>query len=578
MSVEAPESVTLTPVGATSFDVSWVRPGGAHLDIEISYSFAVFVREAEDTKAQFTMVYQTKAEDGDELEYRMHDLKEGMAYEVYVQSFGIMGPGDESKKTKITMPMGAPCHPPQQLVVIDNTTTGFTLQWSPPALHNDGGPDPTIKGYKLFYDLEGSGDEFVEVEIPADTCSTKIEGLSPNGVYRIQVLAYNDAADGPESPILRFKLGESRESPVKSPEDGTFESISNRDATLPRAPKKGTDIASRKLEAGVGTLYTAPEALKEADDHFTQAADKLPVGRVTQALAALAVAPAATHSEPRAGPTITVADVLADSSSDATLPRQPRRSKDFHFGVKPQPTLYPGATDETETDTFVEREPLQVQMRPRGSRHRPRSSIERNSFMLVSRSKSIRGKKNAVRKTKERFVALKEEAEKEADATHRSIQEERDLGQVVLYTTSLSTIRQTYSDCQSLMKILYNRRIKVHVKDISMDKAYATELSERAGAGTPVPQLFVKGEPLGGHTDVFKMNERGELVLALEGCEQRPMEDCPCCAGTGFMLCTWCGGSMQSTPVSSKFEKDHRKTALKCTVCNENGLERCREC
>ena len=45
MSVEAPENVTLTPVGATSFDVSWVRPGGAHLDIEISYSFAVFVRE-----------------------------------------------------------------------------------------------------------------------------------------------------------------------------------------------------------------------------------------------------------------------------------------------------------------------------------------------------------------------------------------------------------------------------------------------------------------------------------------------------------------------------------------------------
>jgi len=267
------------------------------------------------------------------------------------------------------------------------------------------------------------------------------------------------------------------------------------------------------------------------------------------------------------------------SSSDATLPRPARtRSKDFHFGVKPKPTLYPGATDETETDVFVERESLQVQMRPRGSRHRPRSSVERNSFMLVSRSKSIRGKKNAVRKTKERFVALKEDAEKELDATHRSIQEERDLGQVVLYTTSLSTIRQTYSDCQSLMKILYNRRIKVHIKDISMDKQYATELTERAGSGTPVPQLFVKGEPLGGHTDVFKMNERGELVLALEGCEQRPMEDCPCCAGTGFMLCTWCGGSMQSTPVSSKFEKDHRKTALKCTVCNENGLERCREC
>lgn len=442
----------------------------------------------------------------------------------------------------------------------------MTLQWCPPALSDDSnaGPDPAITGYKLFYDLEGSGDEFVEVELPADTCSTKIEGLSPDGVYRIQVLAFNDAADGPESPILRFKLGESRESPSKLSEGGAPESISKREG--PTAAPKGSDIASRKLVAGVGTLYTAPEALKQADAAVPPPAGPTPA--------------ATTQAEPPAPPRVSLGGTTVFVSvTDEDAPTVNRRtSKDFHFGVKTGGSkLYPGATDETDVDAFVELETLQVRARPRGSRHRPKSSVDRNSWLLVSRSESIRGKKNAVRKTKQRFVELKENAEKEANATERAIQEERDLGQVVIYTTTISTVRETYSDCQNLMKILYNRRIKVHVKDISMDKTYATELAER-NPGSYVPQLYVKGELLGGHNDVFKMNERGELTLALEGCEQRPMEDCNMCAGTGFMLCTWCGGSMQSTPVSSKFEKDHRKTTLKCTVCNENGLERCREC
>ena len=78
---------------------------------------------------------------------------------------------------------------------------------------------------------------------------------------------------------------------------------------------------------------------------------------MTQAVAALAVAPAtarSTHSESPSVPTFTVSDVPErSSSSDATLPRPARtRSKDFHFGVKPKPTLYPGATDETESMKF----------------------------------------------------------------------------------------------------------------------------------------------------------------------------------------------------------------------------------
>lgn len=42
------------------------------------------------------------------------------------------------------------------------------------------------------------------------------------------------------------------------------------------------------------------------------------------------------------------------------------------------------------------------------------------------------------------------------------------------------------------------------------------------------------------------------------------------------MLCRWCLGSKKS--VVNEFAEDPSKKALKCTVCNENGLERCEDC
>jgi hypothetical protein len=74
------------------------------------------------------------------------------------------------------------------------------------------------------------------------------------------------------------------------------------------------------------------------------------------------------------------------------------------------------------------------------------------------------------------------------------------------------------------------------------------------------------------------MNERGELLKVLSTFVEKSMVDCKDCGGTGFVVCGWCGGSKRSTPIAGAFEKAGGKFALKCTVCNENALERCQNC
>jgi len=114
-----------------------------------------------------------------------------------------------------------------------------------------------------------------------------------------------------------------------------------------------------------------------------------------------------------------------------------------------------------------------------------------------------------------------------------------------------------------------------------MDKQYARDLGERL-PGQQVPQLFASGEHIGGYEEILKMNEVGEIKRRLDEYAERPLDDCLECGGTGFVVCRWCGGSGKSTPIGHAFQQADKGNAsaffLKCTVCNENNLERCRAC
>ncbi|MEE6462127.1 hypothetical protein FKM82_001506 [Ascaphus truei] len=152
-------------------------------------------------------------------------------------------------------------------------------------------------------------------------------------------------------------------------------------------------------------------------------------------------------------------------------------------------------------------------------------------------------------------------------------------GRIVIYTTSLRVVRTTFERCEMVRKIYQNHRVKFEEKNIALNSDYGKELDERCRRVSEIPSLpvvFIDGHYLGGAEKILSMNESGELQDLLMKIErvQHP-HACVSCGGFGFLPCIVCHGSKMS--VFRNCFTDSFK-ALKCTACNENGLQRCKSC
>lgn len=384
-------------------------------------------------------------------------------------------------------------------------------------------------------------------------CSYRATGLQPGAIYRFQIVAFNEGGDSPESPVLRYRLAEGRQSPVKA----------SAASTGTPAVESASDGDTAKIE----TDEDKSGGDQDAADPGSQSISK----REQQAQA---VVHELDTREVISGPGLELS-AISPATFDARV--QPVPAAPPSIQITPDSPEVSGTFQDGATGSGARHKKLP---RRKSGYLTPSETNNRASWMLLSREFTIRGKRNGVRKTKANLFKKAEENVKELTPLQRTIEKERENGQVVLYTTSTHAIRETYGRCQRLMQILYNLRIKVFFKDISMDKAYAAEFAERVPGGM-VPHLFAGGEPIGGYDDIFGMNERLELRdrLGKLGVNEAPMQDCSTCGGSGFIMCTWCGGTTRSTAVSATFTGGATNAGfLRCTVCNENGLERCREC
>ena len=159
-------------------------------------------------------------------------------------------------------------------------------------------------------------------------------------------------------------------------------------------------------------------------------------------------------------------------------------------------------------------------------------------------------------------------------------------GKIVFYTTTVTGIAMTKIHCTHILNILQRLRVGYEVRNIYMSKEVHEEFQERL-PGMTVPQVCFNGEHLGGYDVVFKMNETGELqelVKKMRKIEVGKQSDCQTCGGSGFHVCTWCGGDRKSMAVEigdtahQDREQAGTMVGLKCTACNENGLQACQTC
>ncbi|XP_056294857.1 glutaredoxin domain-containing cysteine-rich protein 1 [Pseudoliparis swirei] len=154
-----------------------------------------------------------------------------------------------------------------------------------------------------------------------------------------------------------------------------------------------------------------------------------------------------------------------------------------------------------------------------------------------------------------------------------------EFGRIVIYTTSFRVVRTTFERCQLVWKIFQNHRVKFVERNIALDSEYGKELEERCkrvGKPPSLPVVFIDGHYLGGAEKILGMNESGELQDLLTKIErvQQP-QTCQTCGGYAFIPCPMCHGSKMS--VFRNCFTDSFK-ALKCTSCNENGLQPCASC
>ncbi|KAK9282632.1 hypothetical protein L1049_010851 [Liquidambar formosana] len=144
---------------------------------------------------------------------------------------------------------------------------------------------------------------------------------------------------------------------------------------------------------------------------------------------------------------------------------------------------------------------------------------------------------------------------------------------IVVYLTSLRGIRRTFEDCYAVRMIFRGFRVYVDERDISMDSAYRKELQSVLGEkNVSLPQVFIRGNYVGGANVIKQLHEYGELAKILDGLPVRkPGYVCEGCGDVRFVPCSNCNGSR-------KVFDEEEDMPKRCLECNENGLIRCSNC
>lgn len=154
---------------------------------------------------------------------------------------------------------------------------------------------------------------------------------------------------------------------------------------------------------------------------------------------------------------------------------------------------------------------------------------------------------------------------------------EREKGRVVLYTTSLGIVRETFTNCMKIKQMLWTNLVKYDEADLFRDTELQSELKDRTNSEiVTLPQLFVDGQYIGGVDTVERLNESGELRRILKPYQCKDACGvCPYCGGFQRLLCPICHGSKRSV---HRNEFTVEFVALKCAKCDVFGMIRCPHC
>ncbi|KAL5276641.1 SDK2 family protein [Megaselia abdita] len=140
----------------------------------------------------------------------LSDLTQDRNYEIVVLPFNSQGTGPATPPVAVYVGEAVPTGEPRSVEAAPISSTEVRLRWKPPKQNMQNGD---LLGYKIFYLVTDSPQELEEgrkyeeeIEVvPASTTAHSLVFLDKFTEYKIQILAFNPAGDGPRSPPITVK-------------------------------------------------------------------------------------------------------------------------------------------------------------------------------------------------------------------------------------------------------------------------------------------------------------------------------------------------------------------------------------
>ncbi|XP_045475699.1 protein sidekick [Harmonia axyridis] len=228
----------------------------------------------------------------------LQDLLQDRNYEIVVIPFNSQGEGPASPPVTVYVGEAVPTGEPRVLEGEAISSTEVKLRWKAPQQQMQNGE---LLGYKIFYLVTFSPQKFEngtkfeeETEVvPASTTSHSLVFLDKYTEYRIQVLAFNPAGDGPRSKAITVKTLQGIPGP---PDNLTFSEITMNSLVVswepPRKPNgdivgyvvtyvttEENDRFSKLVKQKVTSTYLHIQSLEEGITYtFTVRAETIDYG------------------------------------------------------------------------------------------------------------------------------------------------------------------------------------------------------------------------------------------------------------------------------------------------------------
>lgn len=199
-----PSDIVVLPITTTSVKITWkplnaekwngdMKSGGYRIEYYQTVDFVSHLPKEE--------IYNPEA-----TETTLRDLVKDKTYNIVLRAFNSQGDGPASVPYTVYVGEAVPTGEPLDVRAKTATSTSVQVDWQHPLESQMNGE---IQGYKIFYVEASLSLEKEEVEVvPPTSVSLELLDLKKFTTYRIQVLAFNPAGDGPRSKHVEARTAE----------------------------------------------------------------------------------------------------------------------------------------------------------------------------------------------------------------------------------------------------------------------------------------------------------------------------------------------------------------------------------